>query len=121
MDLFGLKVYTQIHGRLFKKRNGFYVYCNIIKLIDEKRSMVKFGNGKKQIVQKKDLIPFNPKLENKPWRYDHITMSRFFDTHDKLKKQLENKGKKIRKLQNKIGTLNGVIASLRQQQQEQQK
>ena len=109
----GLKAYTQRHSRLFKNRNGFYVDCIIVKLIDDKRCMVKFSNGKKKIVPKKDLIPYNPNLEGKPWRYDHITMSHFFDTHNKLQKQLNDKEKKIGKLQNKIITLKGVIASLR--------
>ena len=118
LDLLGLKAYTQIHSRLLKNRNGFYVDCIIINLIDDKRVKVKFNNGTKKIVQKKDLIECNFNLVNKPWRCDHITMSRFFDTHNKLQKQLKDKEKKNRKLQNKIITLKGVIASLRKQQEE---
>lgn len=118
MDLLGLKYYTLEHSRLFKSRNGFYVDCIIINIIDSEKRVVRFNNGKKGIVEKKELIAYNPKLENKPWRYDHVTMSRFFAMHDKLQKQLKEKEKKNGKLQNKIITLKGVIASLRKQQQE---
>ena len=102
------------HSRLYRHSNGFFVDCMVVELVDDKRSMVKFNDGTKQIVKKKRLDPYNRDLEDKPWKWNQDTMSRFFEEHNKLKKRLEKKDKLIRKLQNKIITLKGIISSLKQ-------
>ena len=82
-----------------------------MKLIDKKTCMVQFNDRRKQIVDKKKLVPFDKNLEDKPWRYDEITMARFFATHDALKKKIVEKDKLLQKLNMKLTTINGYIAA----------
>ena len=60
--------------------------------------MVQFNDRRKQIVEKRKLVPFDKTLEDKPWRYDEITMARFFAIHDALKKKIVEKDKLLQKL-----------------------
>lgn len=76
--------------------------------------MVQFNDRRKQIIDKKKLVPFDEKLEDKPWRYDEMTMARFFATYDHLKKKIMEKDKLLHKLKMKLTTINGCIdASLK--------